>query len=328
MQRDLLYRLLSKVFFEIFHLDFMKKIVMRPYLSEQPECHLNTEKKNKVRQYIIFLILFLAVTGNAESQYLKQCLFVAPEVKTEVTTGTVHYKALFGAGDDSSGIIRGISRYGYLVIDSGGNNNEVKYENEEHILFILGGTGFLQCGKEKVPVSKNDFMYIPGGMKYGISNPREQSLSLIVMGFKLLPEGCVRKTSGLMIANTDVVKFQTLPSHGPTTQFQLLLGTTESTRDKLAAACQVTSLFIMDFAAGGTNNPHRHDNEEEVYLILRGHGDIVAGEKAGGGELRHSSIEGDVYFFSPKTLIGFYSGNNQDEEHARILAVRFKYPDQ
>ena len=148
------------------------------------------------------------------------------------------------------------------------------------------------------------------------------------MGFKLLPEGCARKTTGLMIANTDVVKFQVLPSHGPTTQFQLLLGTTESTRDRLAAACKVTSLFIMDFAAGGTNNPHRHNDEEEIYLVLRGHGDIVAGEKDGSGELRHPSVEGDVYFYSPKTLIGFYSGNSQEEEHARILAVRFKYPAQ
>ena len=84
----------------------------------------------------------------------------------------------------------------------------------------------------------------------------------------------------------------------------------------------------MDFAASGTNNPHRHNDEEEIYLILRGHGDIVAGEKDGGGELRHSSVEGDVYFYSPKTLIGFYSGNSQEEEHARILAVRFKYPAQ
>jgi len=233
---------------------------------------------------------------------------------------------MFGEGDDSSGIIRGISRYGHLVIDPGGRSNIVKYSDEEQILFILEGTGILDCGKEKVPVSKNDFMYLPKGTNYGFSNPREESLSVIVMGFKLFPDTCLRKASGLMIANTDEVKFQVLPSHGPTTQFQLLMGTTESTRDKLAAACQVTSLFIMDFAAGGTNNPHRHNNEEEIYLILRGHGDIVAGEKAGGGESRHPSNEGDVYFFSPKTLIGFYSGNTLEEEHARILAVRFKYP--
>jgi oxalate decarboxylase/phosphoglucose isomerase-like protein (cupin superfamily) len=82
----------------------------------------------------------------------------------------------------------------------------------------------------------------------------------------------------------------------------------------------------MDFASGGTNNPHRHDDEEEIYLILKGHGDIVAGETDDGKELRHPSEEGDVYFFSPKTLIGFYSGNTPEEEHAQILAVRFKYP--
>jgi uncharacterized cupin superfamily protein len=82
----------------------------------------------------------------------------------------------------------------------------------------------------------------------------------------------------------------------------------------------------MDFAANGTNNPHRHDDEEEIYLIIRGQGDIVAGETADGKELRHSSKEGDAYFFSPKTFIGFYSGNKEGEEHARILAVRFKYP--
>ena len=104
------------------------------------------------------------------------------------------------------------------------------------------------------------------------------------------------------------------------------MGTTESTRDRLASACQVNSLFIMDFAAGGTNNPHRHSTEEEIYLIIRGKGDIVAGENSDGGEARHSSEQGDVYFFAPGTLIGFYSGNKSEEEHARILAVRFKFP--
>lgn len=277
-------------------------------------------------RYILFLSVLLSITREADSQYLKRSLSSVTEVKNEVVTTTAHYMPVFGAGNNSSGIIRGIKRYGSLVVDAGGRSNEVRYENEEHILFILGGTGVLQSGREKLPISKNDFIYIPAGMKYGISNPRGQSLNVIVMGFDLFTGSCLKKPSELMLANTDEVKFQILPSHGPTTQFQLLLGTTESTRDRLAAACQVTSLFIMDFDAGGTNNPHRHDDEEEIYLILKGHGDIVAGEKDGGGELRHSSAEGDVYFFSPKTLIGFYSGNNPGEEHAQILAVRFKYP--
>lgn len=281
--------------------------------------------KNFISLNASFLILFLAITGNAQSPYLKRSLSKLSEVKTALSTENAHYRPIFGEGDDSSSIIRGISCYGCLDIDPGGRTNLVKYTDAEQVLFVLKGTGILYSDKEKMPVSKNDFIYIPAGMKFGFSNPREQDLSVIVMRFRLDPDSCIRKTAGLMMANADEVKFQILASHGPTTQFQLLMGTTESTRDKLAAACQMTSLFIMDFAVGGTNNPHRHEEEEEIYLILRGHGDIVAGENLG-KELRHASNEGDIYFFSPKTLIGFYSGNNQEEEHARILAVRFKYP--
>jgi len=274
----------------------------------------------------IFLIIFLVIPGNVRSQYLKRSLSSKSEFNTEISADSAYYMPLFGAGDNNSGIIRGISRYGLLSIDAGGAGNEINYTDEEQVLFILGGTGILKCDKEQIPVTKNDFMYIPAGMKYSFLNPREQALSLIIMGFKLPPGACSNKLQKLVIANTDEVKLQTLPSHGPTTQFQLLMGTTESTRDRLAAACQVTSLFIMDFASGGTNNPHTHGNEEEIYLILRGKGDIVAGKTDDGGELRHPSKEGDVYFFSPETLIGFYSGNTPEEEHAQILAVRFRYP--
>jgi len=273
----------------------------------------------------IFLIIFLVIPGNVRSQYLKRSLS-ASEVLTGISAGTSRYKPLFGFGDNNSGIIRGVSRYGILEIDAGGGVNEINPSDEELVLFILGGTGIIWCDNEQIPVTKNDFVFLPAGTEYGFLNPREQPLSLIMMGFKLPPGACSNKTGKLMIANTDEVKFQTLPSHGPTTQFQLLMGTTESTRDRLAAACQVTSLFIMDFASGGTNNPHTHGNEEEIYLILKGKGDIVAGKTAEGGELRHPSKEGDVYFFSPETLIGFYSGNTPDEEHAQILAVRFRYP--
>jgi len=273
----------------------------------------------------IFLIIFLVIPGNVRSQYLKRSLS-ASEVLTGISAGTSRYKPLFGFGDNNSGIIRGVSRYGILEIDAGGGVNEINPSDEELVLFILGGTGIIWCDNEQIPVTKNDFVFLSAGTEYGFLNPREQPLSLIMMGFKLPPGACSNKTGKLMIANTDEVKFQTLPSHGPTTQFQLLMGTTESTRDRLAAACQVTSLFIMDFASGGTNNPHTHGNEEEIYLILKGKGDIVAGKTAEGGELRHPSKEGDVYFFSPETLIGFYSGNTPEEEHAQILAVRFRYP--
>jgi mannose-6-phosphate isomerase-like protein (cupin superfamily) len=278
------------------------------------------------RKIRVLIITFLTVLYcyDAGAQYFKRSLSSVPEVKTAVSTTTAHYMAVFGEGDKDSEMVKGISRYGELRIDGGGKSNIVKYSDEEQVLFVLKGTGMLQYEKENIPVSANDFIFIPRGVKFGFSNPRDKELSVIMMGFRLSPDTCKFMPSGVMIANCDEVKFQTLPSHGPTTTFQLLLGTYESTRDRLAAACQVTSLFIMDFASGGTNNPHNHATEEEIYLILRGNGDIVAGKNEDGSEMRHPSAEGDIYFFSPKTLIGFYSGNRENEEHARILAVRFK----
>jgi len=286
----------------------------------------NSEILRDLKCFVLFLISFTSFNPYAPAQYLHRSLASVREVYNEFTTTGAYYKPVFGAGDDSSSIIRGASRYGYLVVEPGGRSNTVKYEGEETGLFLHEGTGLLNYGNEMVPVSKNDFIYIPEGTKFGFSNPREQSLSVIVMAFRLKDMECTKIKRALKIANTDEVKFQVLPGHGPTTQFQLLMGTVESTRDRLAAACQVTSLFIMDFASGGTNNPHRHKDEEEIYLILKGRGDIVAGETSDGKELRHPSEEGDIYFFSPNTLIGFYSGNQPEEEHAQILAVRFKYP--
>jgi len=296
---------------------------MRQKIICSPDYH--SHNGNYFRLCITSLLL-LATSANAESQYLKRSLSSVAEVRMEFSTPSAHYNPMFGTGDDSSDIIKGISRFGYMTVDPLGQSNIVKYADEEQVLFVLEGTGILNFNKEKVPVCKNDFIYIPFGKKFGFTNPREKKLSLFVMGFKIIPDTIRKPPTRLMIANTDEVPFQVLGSHGPTTQFQLLMGTTESIRDRLAAACRVNSLFIMDFAANGTNIPHRHDEEEEIYFILRGKGDIVAGETPDGKELHHPSKEGDAYFFSPKTLIGFYSENKEGEEHARILAVRFKYP--
>jgi mannose-6-phosphate isomerase-like protein (cupin superfamily) len=274
---------------------------------------------------ILATVFLFMLTNAAESQYLKRSLAEAKEYISETSSATAHYKAILGAGDENSGIIRGLSRYGSLVIDPGGKSSLAKYSDDEIIIFVLEGTGLLNYNKESRPVSMNDFIYVPKGTRFGFANPRESELSVLIMGFPVTTDTCKVKNE-VLFANTSQVIFQTLPSHGPTTTFQLLLGTYESKRDRLAAACRVTSLFIMDFASGGTNNPHRHTDEEEVYLVLRGNGDIVAGEKEDKSEFRHPSAAGDIYFYSPKTLIGFYSGNKPEEDHARILAVRFRFP--
>jgi mannose-6-phosphate isomerase-like protein (cupin superfamily) len=281
-----------------------------------------------MKSLILTLLLLINVSfiANAQSRViLKRTLSDVAVGNGDLEGKLVQYKPIFGSGDADYQAVKGITRYGSIEIDSGGSGKLVKYKNEEQIIFILEGTGNLIYKNQVVPVAENDFIYIPSGVKHGLTNPRERTLKAMIMGFKIPDDSLIKATPHLMIANAGEVPFQVLGSHGPTTQFQLLMGTTESKRDRLAAAMQINSLFIMDFAAGGTNIPHRHTKEEEIYFVLRGTGEMVAGETSDGKEMRYPAREGDAFYFPPNTLIGFYSSTKEGEEHARILAVRSKY---
>lgn len=277
---------------------------------------------------IILLIATLATSMlNAQDEvFLKRSLDSMVYVQSDHSSETARYRPLFGEGDHGSRIAEGVKRFGHLTVEPGGRSRIVTYPREEQIYYILKGTGILHYGNEEFPVTGNDFMYLPAGISHGISNPRESALEMIVMGYEI-PEGReISPTGKPQLASADEVPLQILGQHGPTTQFKLLMGTTRSRRDRIAAAYQVNSLFLMDFAVGGTNIPHRHEREEEIYFILRGEGEMVAGETPEGGEIRHPAKTGDAFFFSRNTLIGFYSATREGEAHAQILAVRSRYP--
>ena len=282
----------------------------------------------KTQRGTVVLLLSIAVASvvAAEPAFLRRSVADIAEQSTDLSTATAHYKPIFGAGDPNAEDVKGVLRFGELTVAPGGSSKVVSNKDAEEVFFILGGSGTLQYGQEKAPVKQNDFVYLPVGIEHGISNQSQEALRLLVMTFKI-PEGAeVPATSKLMMASADDVRLQVLPSHGPTTQFKLLMGTTQSKRDKLAVAQQINSLFLMDFAPGGTNIPHRHAKEEEIYYVLRGHGDMVAGSDAAKKEMRHPSKQGDAFYFKRNTLIGFYSGGKEGEDHAQILAVRWPVP--
>jgi mannose-6-phosphate isomerase-like protein (cupin superfamily) len=236
------------------------------------------------------------------------------------------YKPVFGAGDPQANQLKGIARYGELTVGPDGASATVSYPAEEQIYYILEGHGTLLYADQRVPVTSNDFLYLPPGVSHGIANGSSAPVRLLVMGFKIPPGTNIAPTPKLMLANAEEVPLVPVQGHGPTSLFKLLMGTTESTRDKLAAASQMVSLFIMDFAPGGTNIPHHHDREEEIYYILRGHGDMVAGGGADGNEGRYPAREGDAYFIRLNSTVGFYSASQAGESHDLVLAVRSKYP--
>jgi mannose-6-phosphate isomerase-like protein (cupin superfamily) len=284
----------------------------------------------KTQRSTVVLLASITIAGAcavaAEPAFLRRSVAEIHEQSIDLSTATAHYRPIFGVGDPNAQNVQGVVRFGELTVEPGGSSKTVSYKDAEGVLFILAGSGTLNYGQEKVPVKQNDFAYLPVGTEHGVSNQSQEPLRLLVMTFRI-PEGVeVPATPKLMMASAGDVQLQVLASHGPTTQFKLLLGTIQSKRDKLAVAQQINSLFLMDFAAGGTNIPHRHAKEEEIYYILHGHGDIVAGTDAAKKEMRHPSKEGDAYYFVHGTLIGFYSGGKEGEDHAQILAVRWPVP--
>jgi mannose-6-phosphate isomerase-like protein (cupin superfamily) len=263
----------------------------------------------------------------ADPTFLRRYLPDVQPVADDLTANSsgASYQPAFGVGDSQARQLKGIARYGELTVGPAGTSAMVSYPSEEQIYYILEGNGILLYDDQKVPVKKDDYMYLPVGVRHGMANQSNHPVRLLVMGYKI-PRGTdVAPTPKLMLANADDVPLTRVQGHGPTALFKLLMGTTQSKRDRLAAASQMVSLFIMDFAPGGTNIPHHHEMEEEIYYILRGHGDMVAGGGADGNEGRYPAHEGDTFFIRLNTTVGFYSGS-QSGDHDRVLAVRSRFP--
>jgi mannose-6-phosphate isomerase-like protein (cupin superfamily) len=272
--------------------------------------------------------LGVCLAAAADPAFLRRDL---PDVRPQpddLTAGVAgaSYRPLFGAGDRDAVQLKTVARYGELTLDAGRSSAIVSYPAEEQIYFIAEGAGELKYGSDTVPVRANDFAYLPPGVPHGIASGSAGPLRCIVMGYRIPAGAPVQPPPKLLLANADDVGLQVLGQHGPTTQFKLLMGLTSSRRDKLAAARVMNSLFLMDFAPDGTNIPHNHPAEEEIYLLLRGKGEIVAGLDAAGKEIRHPAGPGAAFFFKPGTQVGYYSGAREGQPHDLILAVRSSLP--
>ena len=288
--------------------------------------------KHRIRLLSLLPLLLMAAVPEARGQqqaplHLKRSADTLEAVEMAVSTETAHYKPMFGAGASDAEVPLGVTRYGQLIVEPEGRSQSVTREGEELVYYVLGGTGLLRYGDQEVPISRDDFFYVPPGTAHRFSNPREDTLEVMTMGFSAsedAPAGA-GASDELKIANASDVPFQVLGSHGGTVTYRLLMGTTESERDRLAAAERMTSLYVMDFKPGGTNKPHQHGQAEEIYFLLQGHGEMVAGTPEGDSE-RYPAEAGDAFFFTPGSPVGFYSGNEEGEPHARILAVRATVP--
>jgi mannose-6-phosphate isomerase-like protein (cupin superfamily) len=245
------------------------------------------------------------------------------EEQSDVTTRTCHYKPVFGAGDPQARTLKGIVRFGEMTVDPGGESARVSYPDEEQIYVVLEGAATLQSLGSQ-PMRKHDFLYLRPGLVHSAKNGGTSPCRILVMGFRV-PKTATQFHGNLQppIANIDDVALQTVEGHPASTQYRLLMGGVESKRDRIAAGTTITSLFLMEFAPGGTNFPHHHERAEEIYYVLDGTGDMVAGGGSDGIEGRHPTKPGDAWFFRLNCTVGFYSAPSSK---AKILAVRSWYP--
>ena len=202
-----------------------------------------------VPKYLVITLLScmlwqLNLTAQEQQLYLSRFVPNLKYSDADLTrdTDAATYKAIFGEGDEDGHRLNSISRIGELTVQPDGASAVVSRPNEEYVLYVTEGNGTLIYGSEEAALKKNDFLYIPAGVRHGISNSTSKPIKLLFMGYKL-PKGVDYKPrKELEIANADDVELQVLGSHGPTTQYKLLMGDTTSTRDRLASASQMKSL--------------------------------------------------------------------------------------
>ncbi len=278
----------------------------------------------KVIPFLLITSLF-ASDQKVDQTWLHRFVPNIAETKVDLSTSTCHYQPIFGEADSETRIVKSVARFGYVKVDPRGACQPVAYRREEQIYVILEGSGVLQYGEEGVSVRKNDFMYLPPEITHTISASDDQSCRLLVVGFKIPVEMTLEAPPKLLLANMDEVKEQTIEGHPASVLYKLLVGDRKSTRDRIAAGYVVTSLFLMDFAPGGTNFPHHHESAEEIYLVLDGQGKIVAGGGVDGTEGLHAARAGDAYFFRLNCTVGFYNSPEPGAK-AHILAVRSRFP--
>ena len=243
----------------------------------------------------------------------------APERPADITTANCHYRPLFGMGEKQTSVLGAIARYGIVDIDPHGACKPVQYADEEQLYVVLKGGGQASYGGEKVPLKAEDFVYLPATVNHGLSNPTDAPLKVVIMGFRTkgFPSGPL--PAHALKDNIQNVPIEFVGGHPDSSHFRLLTGDAPQTRNRFNVGYVVTSLFLMEIDPGGTNFPHHHADAEEIYLIMDGHGEQVAGAGADGIAARRPAKPGDAYFYRMNATVGYYSAPGVK---SRILCVR------
>ena len=255
--------------------------------------------------------------------FLHRSLATAREAASDISTPSCHYKPLFGAGDADAAPTSGIARFGAVTIDPRGSCNPATYKDEDQIYVVLNGSGATSYGSEQVALAREDFLYIPATVSHALRNDGSAPVTVAIMGFSTKGFAPTPLPPQPLKENIANVPLELVGSHPTSTHYRLLVGDITQKRDRIDIGNIVTSLFVMEIDPGGTNFPHHHPREEEIYLVMDGHGDQVAGSGMDGIAGRFPAKVGDAWYYRANATVGYYSAANTK---SRILCIRSWQP--
>jgi len=291
-------------------------------------------RATNVKRLLLFSVLLAhglcAQDRQTDPTWLHRYVPDLSESNAGLTSPTCHYQAVVGEGDKQSQSLQTVTRFGEVTLDPNGSCKSVSYDRQEEIYFVVEGGGVLHYilhdDDQVQALRKHDFTYLPPGVKHSLFNNTEQPLRVLVMGFKIPSSISIAAPSPRpKVANLEESKEETVSGHPNSVLYKLLIGLHTGKRDLIDQAYVMDSFFWMDFAPGGTNWPHHHEAAEEIYLVIDGQGEMVAGSGTDGIEGRYPAKAGDAYYFRPNCTVGFYN-QNKPGANAYILAVRARVP--
>ena len=121
----------------------------------------------------------LGADRTVDPTFLHRNLATVNFVDADETTSSCHYRPLFGVGDEQSAIVKGVARFGELVVDPNGRCEVVSYAAEEQIYFVLEGQGSAIYRGKPVPIRKGDFMYFAPTSEHSAANDSDSPLRMI-----------------------------------------------------------------------------------------------------------------------------------------------------
>lgn len=276
----------------------------------------------------IFLLLLFAISIQAqdaprkiEPTWLRRDVAALQEHPTDIATPTCHYTPVFGEGDSEAKLPVTFTRFGVLTIDANGACKPATYPLIEELLFVRDGAASMRYADETHALTPDDFTYIPPTVAHTLSNPNAQPAHLVLISSKISPKTTLAAAPKLTVANLRELNEQVVGGHPSSVLYKLMIGPRVTARDRINATYGIADFFLMDFAPGGTNFPHHHENAEEIYLVLDGEGQMSAGSGMDGIQGLHPAKAGDAYYFRVNCTVGFYAANKPDAK-AHILAVR------